>query len=212
MERQINNLLNGFENKTPIEKRGTLLEVVTIYQESRYPWRARKYIKPLLDLVDQIGDDKNLSCFEMVARFYMNAHDFVGLYHLYLKKYEYLKAKENPNAYIALGKALEWRNIFPYELKPDLDFDEIYLDNPNNIDYLKQKQTKSPFLKVDPVEFSEEFQKVFDEVMEEVEQEIDKEKDLHIPQQRWGIMAEKFADRGIDWRSPDLMNPGVMFD
>ncbi len=67
-------------------------------------------------------------------------------------------------------------------------------------------------LKVDPVEFTPGFAEAFQRVMWKVEAEIDKVGDLHVGYQRWSLMEEYFAQMGIKWRCPKLMNPNVMFD
>ena len=211
-ENEIDSMMKFFSTKTKVEKRLILTEIVMKYQESDYAWRARKYVAPLLELLDEVGDDKELSSFSCLVRFYYNVHDFVALYHLYLKQAEYQKNKGSKFAYISVGKAMELRNAMPEELKPDFDLNKVINDYPDKAEYFKKQENKKPLLKVDPVEYSEEFLSNFDEVMEEVMEEIEKEGNLHIPQQLWGIMGEKFSKRGIYWRSPDLMNPGVMFD
>ena len=63
----------------------------------------------------------------------------------------------------------------------------------------------------DPVEATDEFQAVYDEVMEAT-QERKVAEGLFLPMSLWSVMEEEFAKRGIYWRSPFLMNPGVMFD
>lgn len=211
-ESEIDSLMFSFNNKTKIEKRETLLEIIIKYQESDYPWRARDYINPLLVLLDEVGDDKDFSCFDAIIRFYYNVHDFMNLYHLYLKKAKFQKEKGSGFAYISIGKAMEIRNAMPENIKPEFDLNKILEEYLDKAEYFKKQENKTPYLKIDPIEYSEEFLSNYDEVMEEVREEIDKVGDLHIPQQLWGIMSEKFSKRGIYWKSPDLMNPGVMFD
>ena len=170
-----------------------LVNIILIYQSSRYPWRARKYVLELEKL-----EQKSVIKYETLARFYQNVHDFVKAYYAYID----LFALTGSNSY--LSKAMNLRDNMPEEYKPEIDL--------GLIDESKPRVANALYLKVDPIEYSPKFLSVFDEVMEEVEAEIDKEGDLHIPQQRWGIMYTKFLEKGINWKDPTMMNPGTMFD
>ena len=66
-------------------------------------------------------------------------------------------------------------------------------------------------LKHDPVEMSEEYLAVIDEV----EEKIDHNRTLYgmgSCHEIWGLKYEYLLEKGIDWKSPQVLNPRVMFD
>lgn len=66
-------------------------------------------------------------------------------------------------------------------------------------------------LKHDPVEMSEEYLAVIDEV----EEKIDQNRTLYgmgSCHEIWGLKYEYLLEKGIDWKSPQILNPRVMFD
>ena len=62
--------------------------------------------------------------------------------------------------------------------------------------------------KNDPVELTEEYLSVIDEV----EEKIDRTMTTGICHEYWGLKALYLEEKGIVWRSPAVLNPGVMFD
>ena len=71
----------------------------------------------------------------------------------------------------------------------------------------------SKYLKVDPVQASEEWEKHIYEVEKEVEEELKGEpRGMGFCYAYWSAKRAALARRDIDWRSPCSMNPGVMFD
>ena len=66
-------------------------------------------------------------------------------------------------------------------------------------------------LKHDPVEMSEEYLAVIDEV----EEKIDQNRTLYgmgSCHEIWALKYEYLLEKGIDWKSPQILNPRVMFD
>ena len=66
-------------------------------------------------------------------------------------------------------------------------------------------------LKHDPVEMSEEYLAVIDEV----EEKIDQNRTLYgmgSCHEIWALKYEYLLEKGIDWKSPQVLNPRVMFD
>ena len=66
-------------------------------------------------------------------------------------------------------------------------------------------------LKHDPVEMSEEYLAVIDEV----EKKIDQNRTFHgigSCHEIWALKYEYLLEKGIDWKSPQVLNPRVMFD
>lgn len=68
-------------------------------------------------------------------------------------------------------------------------------------------------LKFDPVERTEIYEKVIPDVEREVADELKGHpRGMGFCFAYWSAKRAAFADRGIQWKSPSLMNPGVMFD
>ena len=66
-------------------------------------------------------------------------------------------------------------------------------------------------LKHDPVEMSEEYLAVIDEV----EEKIDQNRTLYgmgSCHEIWALKYDYLLEKGIDWKSPQALNPRVMFD
>ena len=66
-------------------------------------------------------------------------------------------------------------------------------------------------LKHDPVEMTEEYLAVIDEVDEKIE----KNREYHgfgSCHHVWSLKTDYLAEKGIKWRSPDVLNPRVRFD
>ncbi len=68
-------------------------------------------------------------------------------------------------------------------------------------------------LKVDPVQATPKWEEVIYEVEKEVEEEMkDEPHYMGFCHGYWSTKRAALARRGIEWRSPSAMNPGVMFD
>lgn len=66
-------------------------------------------------------------------------------------------------------------------------------------------------LKHDPVEMSEKYLAVIDEI----EEKIDQNRTLYgmgSCHEIWALKCEYLLEKGIDWKSPQVLNPRVMFD
>ena len=68
-------------------------------------------------------------------------------------------------------------------------------------------------LRFDPVERTAEWEAVVEAVEEEVSRELEGEPwHMGYCYRYWSAKRDALARRGIEWRSPSAMNPGVMFD
>lgn len=74
--------------------------------------------------------------------------------------------------------------------------------------------TDSGSLKCDPVQFTKRWEEIIDEVEYKVWEELkEKPRTLGFCYIHWYVKSEVLKrDYHIDWRSPSMMNPGVMFD
>lgn len=68
-------------------------------------------------------------------------------------------------------------------------------------------------LKFDPVERTQKYEAVIADVEKEVAQKLrSTRRGMGFCFAYWSAKGEALAKRGIEWNSPALMNPGVMFD
>lgn len=68
-------------------------------------------------------------------------------------------------------------------------------------------------LKVDPVQATPQWEDVIYEVEKEVDEQLkDEPRCMGFCHSYWSAKRAALARRGIEWRSPSTMNPGVMFD
>ena len=68
-------------------------------------------------------------------------------------------------------------------------------------------------LKVDPVQATPEWDEVIYEVEKEVDEQLkDEPRCMGFCHSYWSAKRAALARRGIEWRSPSAMNPGIMFD
>ena len=110
----------------------------------------------------------------------------------------------------ALYRAAKARNFF----EPDACEDYIALASPRLPEEKVREiissaaESRRTSIKYDPVEKTKEYLAVIDEV----EREIDEAKTTDLPQEYWNLKSYYLSQRGIDWRSPAELNPGVMFD
>ena len=86
------------------------------------------------------------------------------------------------------------------------------LIDPNTIEQIDNRvMMRRRSLKHDPVEMSEEYLAVIDEV----EEKIDKNRTLHglgSCHEIWSLKYQYLLEKGINWKSPAVLNPRVMFD
>ncbi len=69
------------------------------------------------------------------------------------------------------------------------------------------------FLKADPIERTPAWETIYYEVEKECDRRLgDTPRGMGFCFAHWSTMRQVLAERGIRWRSPGMMNPGVMFD
>ena len=68
-------------------------------------------------------------------------------------------------------------------------------------------------LKADPIERTPQWEENYYEVEKECDRRLgDTPRGMGFCFGYWGTLREVLAERGINWKSPALLNPGVMFD
>ncbi len=71
----------------------------------------------------------------------------------------------------------------------------------------------SRMLRFDPVERTQQWEEIIYDVMEECDRRLEGEvRRMGFCFMHWSTMRAVLAERGIEWRDPHWMNPGVMFD
>ncbi len=96
-------------------------------------------------------------------------------------------------------------------LKP-IEADVAALLGDEKMEAIKQKPAIG-LLAVDPVEYTEQWENIIDEVEARVGKELaDEPREMGFCFTYWHVKAGILQEYGIEWRSPTLMNPRVMFD
>ena len=126
-----------------------------------------------------------------------------------------------------------YRFCIDYDLRDDYDeqlnevFDKQYfrtvdawiykfawiVDNPT-LDYaIECWNGLERMLKCDPVQATPEWEEVIYEVEQEVDEELKEEpRGMGFCFAYWSAKRAALERRGVEWKTPSLMNPGVMFD
>ena len=180
------------------------------YHYTRYPWRAKKYAVYIIEELEGTKESFNK---EQISDIYYDLGVFYRLVSnakqalfCYEKSYEYVKNGNTFYNIVVCNKILDENHKFEFSTE------EIKEHFPNDAQRIINAMEGKGYLKVDPIENSDEFQAVYDEVNEEALKILEKEGDLHLAIQKWGILFDLYLKRGIMWKSPHMMNPRVMFD
>lgn len=75
------------------------------------------------------------------------------------------------------------------------------------------RQRYQRHLKADPIERTPQWEELYYEVEQECDRRLgDTPRGMGFCFAHWSTLAAVLAERGIEWRSPSVMNPRVMFD
>ncbi len=140
------------------------------------------------------------------ARYYaplLEAHVALGQ----LRSYSQEEQDAFENAFCL---AVKCRNYYTPDACEDLKAMVLPLLSGSKADALYQrgKTARKGMPKSDPVEQTEAYLAVIDEV----EALIDRHKTMDFCMEYWSLKAQFLEEKGIYWRSPVLLNPGMMFD
>lgn len=146
-------------------------------------------------------------------------------------KSDFVDVKETPRLYQSLCEYYrlcrhwEWRSDYNKELEEDMD--KYYFRTVDGYIYklawivdgelsghaLDTWNSLSRHLKTDPVQASEKWEDVIYEVEKEVDEELkDDPRGMGFCHAYWSAKKAALARRGVEWRSPNSMNPRVIFD
>ena len=197
------------------------LIIVRAFRQDMHPWRGRKYANEALRLIksyaDEIKDNKQI---EEVAKnlaelgdSFMSFMDFRHSYDAYYFADNLLRDNSLP-----LKMAANYANKWIIALKL-MNTQEGELPTKEELEAVYKEHSSLPisalegrgYLKHDPIEASEEFQKVYDEVMEDAYIIIDAFKGASTPSNRFRAIKQSFLNYGVEWKTPEEMNPGIMF-
>lgn len=144
---------------------------------------------------------------------------------------DYIDKRETPLLYLSLCEL--YRLYRDYETPSDYDdfleehSDKYYFREVDRLIYKLAMIVSDPhwehalqcwnglggMLKVDPVQATKEWEDVIYEVEKEVDEQLkDEPRGMGFCFAYWSAKRAALARRGIQWRSPSAMNPGVMFD
>ena len=144
---------------------------------------------------------------------------------------DYVVKRETPRLYQSLCEL--YRIYRDFELVSDFDeylqenFDKYYFrqidrwiyhfawisNNPTSEVALNSWKLLGGMLKVDPVQATQQWEDVIYEVEKEVDEQLkDEPRGMGFCFGYWSAKKAALARRGIEWKSPSAMNPGVMFD
>ena len=135
---------------------------------------------------------------------------------------DYIDKKETPRLFQSLCEL--YRLYRDFECADDYDgylkenFDKIYslamiVSDPHWEPALQCWSGLGGMLKVDPVQATPQWEDVIYEVEKEVDEQLkDEPRCMGFCHSYWSAKRAALSRRGIEWRSPSAMNPGVMFD
>ena len=135
---------------------------------------------------------------------------------LYALQYDLIKQLPTPNE-LALKDTAEELVALAQLTQCDTWYEPLREEIVNLLGEAQIKEIENnPYtgtLKEDPVVYSQEYEDVIDQVSEEIERRMEgKPRGMGSCYEYWSIKSELLAERGIEWKSPSAMNPGVMFD
>lgn len=103
----------------------------------------------------------------------------------------------------------------PY-MKEDLELSIARLEDYIDTDHVSDEAFREKYdrlLKSDPIERTPMWESIYVEVEEECDRRLgDISRGMGFCYAFWSTKSQVLAERGIKWRSPSRMNPGVMFD
>ena len=205
-----------------------LIEKNGDYNAYELTYRAVPYLKETHEIVEAqlASEDKHdkvtLLDSATIMRYLAEAHDRLGRYAVSVRYYGRaieLAAKlytmygeELRDGSGMIYNALKARNYYVDDNCEDIR-EKALTFIPRDIvdDVFDTVMKRRRNLRHDPVEMTEEYLAVIDEIDEKIEQN----RQYHgfgSCHHVWSLKTDYLAERGITWRSPLMLNPGVRFD
>ena len=176
-------------------------------------------LEELADIIDKGLDDCHQSKALAYPAYVFIAEQYTSLERLSIAAKYNLKALKAADGLLnprdikgVLYRLLRDRNAYidddcsdirPYALKvlPEEIVDELY----------KERLAHRRIINRDPVECSLQYLAVIDEVEEKIENNRTM-KGMGSCFEIWELKQKYLAERGVDWTSPSMLNPNIMFD
>ena len=191
-------------------------------------YQAVPYLKETDELVnDQLASEEpydkvTLLDSATIMRYLAEAYDRLGRFAVsvrYYKRAIELAAKlytmygeEMQDSSGMIYNALKARNYYVDDDSEDIR-EQALIFIPKDIvdDVFDTMMNRRRNLKHDPVEMTEEYLAVIDEVDEKIEKNREY-RGFGSCHHVWALKTDYLAEKGIKWRSPDVLNPRVRFD
>ena len=191
-------------------------------------YQAVPYLKETDELVnDQLASEEpydkvTLLDSATIMRYLAEAYDRLGRFAVsvrYYKRAIELAAKlytmygeEMQDSSGMIYNALKARNYYVDDDSEDIR-EQALVFIPKDIvdDVFDTVMNRRRNLKHDPVEMTEEYLAVIDEVDEKIEKNREY-RGFGSCHHVWALKTDYLAEKGIKWRSPDVLNPKVRFD
>ena len=205
-----------------------LIEKNGDYNAYELTYQAVPYLKETDELVyaqleeEEPYDKVTLLDSATIMRYLAEAYDRLGRFAVsvrYYKRAIELAAKlytmygeEMQDSSTMIYNALKARNYYVDDDCEDIR-EQALIFIPKDIvdDVFDTVMNRRRNLKHDPVEMTEEYLAVIDEIDEKIE----KNREYHgfgSCHHVWSLKTDYLAEKGIKWRSPDVLNPRVRFD
>lgn len=146
-------------------------------------------------------------------------------------KNDFIAKTETPRLFQSLCEyyrlCLDFDSVDDYDEELKEVFDKTYfrtvdswiyklawiVDNPTREYAIECWNGLERMLKSDPVQATPEWEEVIYEVEQEVDEELkDESRGMGFCFAYWSAKRDALERRGVEWKTPSLMNPGVMFD
>ena len=210
--------------KERVDELGKQINELKVDDDGLHGYKLSPFLKEMIALADSVNsDDKDTAEYLYRVYYYVgDVYTVIGRFSLAAlykqKSLEIAKiCKEQfkvkcPGVQELVFQLLRDRNYYVdddcedvIELAKDLVAD-IKLE-----EMLEDRKRGRRSLKHDPVEMSEEYLAVIDEVEEKIEKNRTF-KGMGSCHEIWGLKFQYLLEKGIRWKSPQILNPRVMFD
>ena len=149
--------------------------------------------------------------YDRLGRFAVSVRDYKRAIELAAKLYT-MYGEEMQDSSGMIYNALKARNYYVDDDCEDIrELALTFISKELVDDVFSTVMNRRRNLKHDPVEMTEEYLAVIDEIDEKIEKNREY-RGFGSCHHVWSLKTDYLAEKGITWRSPDLLNPRVRFD
>ncbi|MBR2370530.1 MAG: hypothetical protein IKA82_00770 [Clostridia bacterium] len=210
----------GSDARKPLLEAVMLAHLIEAYGKDTYYWRAREYTEKLESLLRN-----GLSKQDIAEHYVLLCEQYEEIYYFYrrVRDVKMAAAALRSASELAFGvedvklsaeylcRALSCELELPQDIRPLYDEAEIRKRYGEYVDVALDIK-EGYHLKVDPVEHTEKFLTLYDEVMETVQESLLGNERVRLAPFIWSLISAEYRKRGVCWKDPGQMNPGVHFD